>query len=304
MVSYAELKDKSSLFKHLTGLTMEAFKELLPTFEQVYQSSLEKQDKQRKKPRERQRGGGQKGAIPRIEDKLVFILVYFRHYPVQVLQGYLFGMGQSQANEWIHRLTPLLNEALGEEQHLPARQSKAVGELLQACPGLEFLIDGTERPIRRPKAPEKQREKYSGKKKRHTVKNLVITDKKSGKVKALSPTVEGKQHDKKLADEWHPVFPRGSSLGKDTGFQGYDPEGVHTWQPHKQPKGKDLSAEQKARNAQLSSQRIGVEHCIGGIKVFAIVGSIYRNLKDGFEDVVMETACGLHNLRKDYPMMA
>ena len=304
MVSYAELKHKSCLFKHLTGLTLEAFKALLPTFEQVYQSSLEKQDQQRNKPRERQRGGGQKGAIPRIEDKLLFVLVYFRHYPVQVLQGYLFGMGQSQAHEWIHRLTPLLNEALGEEQHLPARQSKDVGELLKACPGLEFLIDGTERPIRRPKAPEKQREKYSGKKKRHTVKNLVITDKKNGKVKALSPTVEGKQHDKKLADEWQPVFPRGSSLGKDTGFQGYDPEGVYTWQPQKKPKGKDLSAEQKARNTQLSSERIGVEHSIGGVKVFAIVGSIYRNLKEGFDDMVMETACGLHNLRKDYPLMA
>lgn len=304
MISYAELKGKSFLFKHLTGLSLEAFKGLWPTFEQVYQSSLEEQDKQRKKPRERQRGGGQKGALPRIEDKLLFILVYFRHYPVQVLQGYLFGMGQSQANEWIHRLTPLLNEALGEEQHLPARQSKDVGELLKACPGLEFLIDGTERPIRRPKAPEKQREKYSGKKKRHTVKNLVITDKKNGKVKALSPTVEGKQHDKKLADEWNPSFPPGSSLGKDTGFQGYEPDGVHTWQPQKKPKGKDLSAEQKARNTQLASERIGVEHSIGGVKVFAIVGSIYRNLKEGFDDVVMETACGLHNLRKDYPLMA
>jgi hypothetical protein len=28
------------------------------------------------------------------------------------------------------------------------------------------------------------------------------------------------------------------------------------------------------------------------------------NLVDGFDDLVMETACGLHNLRIDHPMTA
>jgi hypothetical protein len=53
----------------------------------------------------RTRGGGQKGALVSLENKLLFILFYFRFYPIQALQGYLFGMGQPQANQWVHRLT-------------------------------------------------------------------------------------------------------------------------------------------------------------------------------------------------------
>ncbi len=41
-----------------------------------------------------------------------------------------------------------------------------------------------------------------------------------------SATCEGKKHDKKLADEQALRFPKGSKLWKDTGFQGYEPEGV------------------------------------------------------------------------------
>jgi hypothetical protein len=201
MVKFEELKKRPSLFKNFTGLSLEGFYELLAAFRRAYEEDLERRDVERERPRQRKRGGGRKGRLLTIEDKLVFILFYFRIYPIQVLQGYLFGMGQPQANEWVHRLTPILNQALGYEMQLPARQKNDIKEVLEACPGLEFIIDGTERPIRRPKDEERQRENYSGKKKRHTVKNHVISDKKTGKIRALSRTVEGKKHDKKLADE-------------------------------------------------------------------------------------------------------
>jgi hypothetical protein len=302
MISYQHLKGKPALFKSFTGVTLTAFAELLPAFRQAYQADLERRDEQRQVPRQRQRGGGSKGTLPRLEDKLVFILCYFRLYPVQILQGYLFGMGQPQANEWIHRLTPILQQALGYEKHLPARQNRDIEQILVACPGLEFIIDGTERPIRRPKDPDRQRQNYSGKKKRHTVKNNVITDKRTRKIKGLSRTVAGKKHDKKLADEHELCFPEGSKLWKDTGFQGYEPENTATFQPKKKPKGGDLTPEEKAENACISSVRILVEHSIGGVKVYRITRDIFRNLKQGFDDLVMETACGLHNLRVDHPL--
>ena len=238
------------------------------------------------------------------EDKLVFILFYFRMYPVQVLQGYLFGMGQPQANEWIHRLTPILNLALGYKMQLPARQTREIEQVLAACPELEFIIDGAERPIRRPKDKDKQRQRYSGKKKRHTVKNNVITEKRTGKVKVLSPTVEGKKHDKKLADEQDIPFPPDSKLWKDTGYQGYEPKNTQTFQPTKKPRGGELTPAEKEHNVTISSERIGVEHSIGGVKVYHIVQDIFRNMRQGFDDLVMETACGLHNLRLDHPLTA
>jgi hypothetical protein len=239
-----------------------------------------------------------------MEDKLIFILFYFRHYPVQELQGWLFGMGQSQAWDWIHRLTPILNEALGYEKQLPARKKQDIEQVLATCPGLEFIIDGTERPIRRPKDKKRQESHYNGKKKRHTIKNNVVSDKRTRKIKVLSETCEGKKHDKKLADEQKIPFPEGCSLWKDTGFQGYEPEHIISYQPTKKPKGKELTTEQKEQNRLISKERIGVEHSIGGVKAFAIVRCIFRNMREGFDDMVMETACGLHNLRCDFPMVA
>jgi len=302
MITYAKLAKNPKLFRSLTGLTLQAFQELSPAFEAAYETDLTRRDEQKADPRQRQRGGGRTSAIPEIADKLVFILVYFRLYPVQVLQGFLFDLSQPQANDWIHRLTPILNEALGYEQQLPARRAKDIETLLEACPELEFMIDGTERPVRRPKDDEQQTAKYSGKKKRHTVKNNLITAKQTGKIKGLSQTVDGRMHDKKLADGQALSFPKGSKLWQDTGFQGYEPDGVIIIQPKKKPRGRQLTYAEKDRNRRIAKQRISVEHSIGGVKVFSIVRDIFRHLKTGFADLVMETACGLHNLRLDFPI--
>lgn len=302
MITYEKLVKKPKLFGSFTGLSVQSFKQLLPAFEAAYETDLMRRDEQRTAPRQRQRGGGRPGAIPEMADKLVFILVYFRFYPVQVLHGFLFDLSQPQANDWIQRLTPILNEALGYEQQLPARRTKDIETLLEACPELEFMLDGTERAVRRPKDSEQQKAKYSGKKKRHTVKNNLITEKQTGKIKGLSATVDGRIHDKKLADEQALSFPKGSKLWQDTGFQGYAPAGVIIIQPKKKPRGQQLTYAEKDRNRRISKRRISVEHSIGGVKVFSIVRDIFRHLKTGFADLVMETACGLHNLRLDFPI--
>jgi hypothetical protein len=96
MLRYERLKNKHALVKCLTGLTVEAFKRLLPAFRRAYEEDLKKRDRQRQEPRQRRWGGGQKGALGTIEDKMVFILFYFRMYPVQMAQGFFFGMGQPQ----------------------------------------------------------------------------------------------------------------------------------------------------------------------------------------------------------------
>jgi hypothetical protein len=302
MITYDKLKRKPQAFKSVIGLNQSAFDKLLPAFCRAYENDLDQRDDQREQSRQRERGGGRKGALLTVEDKLVFILFYFRVYPTQILQGYLFDLGQPQANEWIHRLTPILNQALGHETQLPARQAKDIKVVLAACPGLDFIIDGTERPIRRPKDPERQKKYYSGKKKRHTVKNNVIIDKNNRKIKGLSPTCEGKKHDKKLADEQALEFPSGSKLSQDTGFQGYQPDNTVIIQPKKKPKGGELSTEEKAQNTAISRERIRVEHSIAGVKVYQITRDIFRNLKLNFDDLVMETACGLHNFRVDNPL--
>jgi hypothetical protein len=302
MISHDKIARHPRTFKTLTGLSTEGFNQILPSFEEAWESDLDCRDAGR--VRQRRRGGRRKGRLADTADKLVFILVYFRLYPIQAVQGLLFGMGQPQANEWVHRLAPVLNAALGREQQLPARKPRDLDEVLGECEGLEFLIDGVERPIQRPKNPERQRRYYSGKKKRHSVKNNLITERRTKKIKALSATCEGKKHDKKLADEQDPPFPKGSRLWQDTGFQGYEPQGVTTFQPRKKPKDGELTPQEKEANRCISRVRVRVEHSIAGVKVFRIARNIHRNLKANFEDTLLETACGLHNLPADFPIEA
>ena len=58
----------------------------------------------------------------------------------------------------------------------------------------EVILDGTERPIQRPKNNKNQKKAYSGKKKRHTRKNIYLVNKEK-KILYLSPTKAGKIHD-------------------------------------------------------------------------------------------------------------
>jgi hypothetical protein len=256
-MSYGELAGKPKTLQSLTGLNPAEFSRLLESFERAWEESVK--DRAEQPQRQRSYGAGRKAELALLEDKLLFILMYFRLYPTQFVQGYLFGLSQAQANDWVHRLGPLLNQALGYEQCLPEREPSKLESVLTQCPSLEFLIDGTERGINRPKDQESQKKNYSGKKKAHTVKNNIITE-RSGKVVFLSDTYEGKKHDKKIADEEGYEFPEGSVLYQDTGFQGYRPEGATVRQPQKKPRGGELSEAEKAGNALISQVRVKVEH--------------------------------------------
>jgi DDE superfamily endonuclease len=103
----------------------------------------------------------------------------------------------------------------------------------------EYIIDGTERRRQRPKNPEKQALFYSGKKKTHSDKNVIVVNTRSKRVGYLSPTYAGKTHDKKVADCEKIAYPKRATLHKDTAFQGYEPEGTRTHQPKKSRAGKN-----------------------------------------------------------------
>lgn len=116
----------------------------------------------------------------------------------------------------------------------PEREGARVAERIETVEGGALLsLDGTERRLQRPVNVDKQKQKYRGKKRTHTDKNLLLVNENTKKVVYLSSTVEGKKHDKKLAEESNISYPRQASLTKDTGFQGYEPHGVLTGQPKK-----------------------------------------------------------------------
>ena len=234
MLSYDMLKDRPRDFLAATSLTLGEFHQLLPAFQEAYAQRYPQELTRAGKPRQRRVGGGAKGVLPRVEDKLLFILVYQKTHPLQTMHALQCAMSQPQAHYWIHHLLPLLQQALTRLGMRPERDARRVATAPLAQEGGPALaLDGTERRRQRPTNQAQQQAHYSGKKKTHTDKNLLLVNEHTGKVVYLGPTIAGKTHDKKAADEDQIAYPVNATLDKDTGFQGYEPASVLTQQPKK-----------------------------------------------------------------------
>jgi hypothetical protein len=146
---------------------------------------------------------------------------------------------------------------------------------------------------------DEQAEYYSGKKKRHTVKNIVLIDAQC-RIRFLGATFAGKWHDKALLEDEEYRLPSGSWLYQDRGFQGFKLDGVVMRQPTKKPKGGELSEEQKAENRQIASEKMRIEHTMSSVKRCRIVKEVCRYWQDRVRDLVMRLACGLHTFRLRY----
>jgi len=68
-------------------------------------------------------------------------------------------------------------------------------------------------------------------------------------------------------------------------------------QPKKKPRNGTLTPQEKEENRHISSIRVRIEHVIGDIKRYRITHDIIRLSCSEFQDMVMETCCGLHNFR-------
>jgi hypothetical protein len=234
VLEYETIKTDKRRLLALTGLTANEFEKLLPSFEEKYSAIYESAILPNGKPRKRAVGGGRGTGLKSIEQKLLFILVYVKTYPLQAVMGGLFDFGQSAANQWIHKLLPILRDALDQMGMKPQREGDDLwisesgrGE------GKDYVIDGTDRRRQRPQDPVKQRDHYSGKKKAHSDKNIVISSRKTNRIAFLGATYAGKTHDKKMAEDAAIRYPGKTVLHKDTGFQGYEPKVAKTKQPKK-----------------------------------------------------------------------
>ena len=234
MLTYETLKTSPRRFVSFSSLTPEEFNLFLPAFERAYLKKYPESKTRIGKARERRAGAGRKGSLASPEQKLLFALIYQKNYPLQSVMGELFGMGQPQANEWIHSLLPILKQALDDLGFEPERDAqKFKSKEKHRSDATNSIIDGTERRRQRPKQAEKQALHYSGKKKIHSDKNVIIATAKKKRVSYLSQTYPGKTHDKKVADTENISYPKHVTLHKDTGFQGYEPKVRKLCQPKK-----------------------------------------------------------------------
>ena len=129
-VQFTDVQDRPLEFLDLTSLTLDEFQQLVPPFETAFQAHMVAWRLDGKPRTARRFSVYNNCPLPTPEDRLLFILAYVKTYSLQVVQGRLFGMGQSKANQWIHVLLPALLAALRTLGDAPARSLTALAQRL------------------------------------------------------------------------------------------------------------------------------------------------------------------------------
>ena len=321
MSLYHKLSRKPKLFLSVTGMNLHQFQTLLPQFTHAY-DKFERRRKRKVvrtgKKRQRQIGGGAQfdNSLP---DRLLMLLLYYRLYLTQEFMTLLFkAEDKSVICRSIQAMRPVFEAVLpvpevarqrilclaDKDQKRRKKRIGSIEEFRQAYPELTFIIDGVEQPKRKPKAPAKRKSDYSGKKKRHTLKQLVIGT-PAGIIVDQSPAVGGRTHDFKVFKEDHAQRAVCAefkdyrvTLYGDSGFDGMSALGlpVEVRLNAKARRNHPLTREQKKLNRLRSSTRIEIEHTFSRRKKYRIAADIYRNRDEDY-DQAMNIVGGLVNLR-------
>lgn len=288
------------VMKAMTGLSHYEFEQLVPTFEhELYIHQLNRSGRLRKP------GGGIKGHLPDARAKLFFILFYIKAYPTFDVLGCLSGKSSGRSCEAVHLYLEVLQKTLGKKIQFPERKIHSMEELFEKFPEVkDVFIDGTERPIQRPKRTKSNKRTYSGKKKTHTRKSIVIADEHKH-ILLVSPAKPGRRHDKRLTDRelLGEYIPKNVSVWADSGFQGLEqkrPPGSLTFIAKKGRKNKPLTRAEKKDNYVISHFRIVNENAIGGMKRYRATTDKLRNKIGWFDDRVMRVSAGLWNYHLAY----
>src|SRR3989344_2247633 len=290
-VTAALYSDRTCL--SLTGLRRAEFKNLAESF----RLNWEEYAHNRKPDRKRKIGGCRIGQLGTAEDKLLFALFYLKSYPTYDVLAFIVQFHRTRACQWTLMLLPILEKTLGRKLVLPDRKISSVEEFLKKFPEAKDVFgDGNERRIQRPKNQKRQNKTYSGKKKTHTRKQIVLADEHK-RILVLSPTKSGRRHDKRLADKsgLFANLPHSVTAWVDTGFVGVQKDHPNTLIPRKRSRGKPLSEEDKQNNRLISSFRVVVEHAIGGMKRYQCLQQPYRNRKPRLDDLFSLLSAGLWN---------
>src|SRR5438105_11813426 len=129
-IRFADLQSRPTEFLDFTSLTLDEFQLLAPPFEAAFQAHMAAWRLDGKPRTARQFSVDKNCPLPTPEDRLFFLLTSLKTYSLQVVQGRLFGMGQSKAHQWLHVLLPVLLAALRTFGDAPARSLAALAQRL------------------------------------------------------------------------------------------------------------------------------------------------------------------------------
>lgn len=238
-------------FRYLTGVSPDIFVSMADRLRPAWDRLSRRKNR-----------SGRPYGVGGLEDHLLMMLILYRCHITQDFLALLYGVDKATVCRSLRRIEPLARRVLGVKRSIRITEAEA-----QA-----LLIDATEQPVQRPQ--RKQKCWYSGKKKRHSIKNeIVITE--AGRIVSVSPSAPGTVHDITIRRRGPPL-PVNARMYADSGYQGYQDDHPALDIPYKKPKKGKLTKEEKQYNHALSRFRVRVEHAIGRMKKFRILADRFR----------------------------
>lgn len=220
-----------------------------------------------------------------VEDQILMTLQYLREYRTYYHIGKDWKMSESNVCRIVLKIENILIKS--GQFRLPGKK-----ELWQSSSEEELVImDVMESQIERPS--RKQKQFYSGKQKKHTLKTQLVIQSKSQKILCLV-NGKGKTHDFQLFKNSGVKFGTLMKVIADKGYQGIAKIHQLSETPIKKKKGRKLTKEEKNYNRQLNRLRVTVEHINRRLKIFKILSSPYRNRGKRF-GLRANLIAGLHN---------
>ena len=282
--------------RSLFGLKMHQLAELLavalPALTEQRRRRFEQQPDRKRAP-----GGGRRRKLMPLQEVLL-TLVYLRHNVPHEVCGSLFGVSADVSEDTFHEVIQVLRDICPSqlwdaEKHW--RKGEPTWKPDETDSESLLLIDSFETGVPRPSVDHVQRRRYSGKKKRHTLKTQIVTD-RNGEILAIDPGHPGPTNDKTLylKSGVEAAFPN-TPKQADLGYHG----ATNMIVPHKRRNRRkvknELTDEQKEENRQLASTRVNVEHAIRRIKGWKIMRDNYR-LATGLFPMIAHATVGLVQL--------
>jgi hypothetical protein len=195
LLSYDRLSKKPLLFKSFTGLTVREFDNIYNKEITKRYAKHETQRLSKRKDRERKFGAGRPFKLD-LENRFLMLLVYYRLYITYTLAGFLFDIDQSNVCRDIQKIEQLVRKCvpIPQKTYGLTKRLKTLQEVEKYFPGLLAFVDCTEQQIPRPADKNRRKMYYSGKKKKHTVKNQLMVNNR-GYILHKIRHKKGRKHD-------------------------------------------------------------------------------------------------------------
>ena len=210
-------------------------------------------------------------------------LVWLRIYPTYEVLGWLFDLEKSNAWENVQDALAVLATLADFPFERPAADRAKLATpaaVIAAFPEVKIIIDGKEQPFQRPQGWDQQKPFYSGKKKRHTIKNQIVCT-PEGRIGGVSDMAPGSTHDLTMMrdDGILDRLDERESAMADKAYTGgqKDRPGTPLVMPTKATRGHPLTEEQKGANQVISGFRVVIEHVMAQLNRFQVLKQVFRS---------------------------